>query len=584
MNDKNRPPFSVLDAMADRQLFGRTFKSSLLRGDTWASWKVFLRALFGLDLDGDALATFQKHTGRDVAPGEQFREAFVIAGRRSGKSIIAALIGTYLAAFRDYSEFLAPGETAVLPIIAPDRRQCRIILGYIAGFFESSPMLRSKVEARLKEAIQLKNRVRIEVHTASFRSVRGYTAIGGILDEVAFLSAENSANPASELLAALGPAMSTIPNALLLGISSPYARRGVLWDAFREHFGKSDSAVLVWKGDTRSMNPNVSRLVIEAALLRDRAAASAEYLAEFRSDIESFIDAEVIEARTVPGRLELAYHSAHQYMAFADPSGGRSDSFTLAVAHVENDRAVLDCLREAKAPFSPESVTAEFAVTLKSYHVSTVEGDKYAGEWPREAFQKNGISYRVAEHSKSEMYLELLPALMSAQVELLDNQRLATQLVSLERRTARAGRDSVDHPPNSHDDLANVAAGALSLALRSEQMHGLLRFWKQQATEIKETPESPETPEQAFKSRADAGMQASPDPKVRHVFGAQAHPYVAAKQFQAAVVAQTPKCPNCQDPNLSRCAVAGPSGDILETCGTCGWSQIVARPVGRRRA
>lgn len=30
----------------------------------------------------------------------------------------------------------------------------------------------------------------------------------------------------------------------------------------------------------------------------------------------------------------------------------------------------------------------------------------------------------------------------------------------MERRTSRGGRDSIDHPPGSHDDLANVIAGA----------------------------------------------------------------------------------------------------------------------------
>jgi hypothetical protein len=35
------------------------------------------------------------------------------------------------------------------------------------------------------------------------------------------------------------------------------------------------------------------------------------------------------------------------------------------------------------------------------------------------------------------------------------------QLVSLERRTARGGRDSIDHPPGAHDDVANAAAGVL---------------------------------------------------------------------------------------------------------------------------
>lgn len=467
---------NILDAMTDEKLFGRTFRPGALRGDSWQPWRTFLAGLFGLPMDAESFATFQTHTGRDISPTEQFREAYCICGRRSGKSIIAALAATYLAAFRDYSDFLAPGEIGVLPIIAPDRKQCRVILNYIAGFFESSPMLRSKLSTRLKDSIELKNRIRIEVHTASFRTVRGYTAIGAILDEVAFLRSEDSANPASELLAALGPAMSTIPNALLLGISSPYARRGVLWDAYREHYGKSDSPVLVWQADTRSMNPTVSRLVIAAAYLRDRVAAESEYGGQFRSDIESFLDVEIIAQRTIADRRELAYNSAHSYVGFCDPSGGRSDSFTLAIAHTEKGCAVLDCLREVSAPFSPEGTCSEFADTLKRYHLSEVTGDKYAGEWPREQFAKRGVSYRVCDRSKSELYLEFLPLVMSGQVELLDHQRLAVQLSSLERRTARGGKDSVDHPPGAHDDVANAAAGVVVLALADAGALGLISY------------------------------------------------------------------------------------------------------------
>jgi hypothetical protein len=59
------------------------------------------------------------------------------------------------------------------------------------------------------------------------------------------------------------------------------------------------------------------------------------------------------------------------------------------------------------------------------------------------------------------LYLELLPMLMSGWVRLLDNPRLISQIVNLERKTARGGRDSIDHPPRLHDDVANAASGSL---------------------------------------------------------------------------------------------------------------------------
>jgi len=52
----------------------------------------------------------------------------------------------------------------------------------------------------------------------------------------------------------------------------------------------------------------------------------------------------------------------------------------------------------------------------------------------------------------------------SEKVDLLDHPILINQLASLERRTARGGRDSIDHPPMAHDDVANAAAMALHYA------------------------------------------------------------------------------------------------------------------------
>jgi hypothetical protein len=134
---------------------------------------------------------------------------------------------------------------------------------------------------------------------------------------------------------------------------------------------------------------------------------------------------------------------------------------TLAVAHREDERVVLDLVRERRPPFSPEDVVKEFTETLRRYAITSVHGDRYGGEWPRERFDAHGITYEVAELPKSELYRELLPLLNSGQVELLDHQRLLAQLLRLERRTARGGRDSIDHAPGGHDDVANAVAGAL---------------------------------------------------------------------------------------------------------------------------
>jgi hypothetical protein len=154
-------------------------------------------------------------------------------------------------------------------------------------------------------------------------------------------------------------------------------------------------------------------------------------------------------------------------VAFVDPSGGSGDSMTLAIAHRDSkDRTlgILDAVREVRPPFSPEVTVANFVEVLKNYHLSKVTGDRYGGEWCREPFRKLGITYELSEKPKNDIYQNCLPLLNSGKVELLDLPKLSAQFIGLERRTARGGRDSIDHAPGAHDDLVNAATGALLLA------------------------------------------------------------------------------------------------------------------------
>ena len=119
--------------------------------------------------------------------------------------------------------------------------------------------------------------------------------------------------------------------------------------------------MLVWRGTTAEMNPGIDARIISEAYEDDPANAAAEYGAAFRDDIAAFVAREAVDACIAPGRFELPPLSTVRYMAFVDPSGGSADSMTLAIAHIEFNRATLDCVRERKPPFSPEAVTAEFA-------------------------------------------------------------------------------------------------------------------------------------------------------------------------------------------------------------------------------
>jgi hypothetical protein len=220
----------------------------------------------------------------------------------------------------------------------------------------------------------------------------------------------------------------------------------------------------------------VPQRVIDEATERDPAWAAAEYGAQFRSDVQSFVSREAVEACVALGVRERAPLSGLRYSGFVDPSGGSADSMTLAVGHREDTVVVVDAVREVKPPFSPEDVVDEFATLLKRYRIVKVTGDRYAGEWPREQFRKLGISYAPAAEPKSDLYRDLLPTINSRRIDLLDHPRLVNQLVSLERRTARGGRDSIDHAPGAHDDIANVVAGVSAMFAKQSNYDMLAWF------------------------------------------------------------------------------------------------------------
>jgi hypothetical protein len=463
---------TLIDAMADPNLFAPWFRDPA----SWSAWRAFLSALFALPMLDEQLAIYKRCTGRAEPPTAPAAEGWLVCGRRAGKSFILALIAVFLATFYDYRRYLAPGERGSVIVIATNTRQARVIFRYVRALLTGIPMLRRMIERETADTFDLTDGVTIEVGTTSFKTVRGYTIVAALCDELAFWPTDDSAEPDYEVLNALRPGMVTIPNAMLLCASSPYARRGALWDAHRRHFGKDDDPILVWHADTRTMNPTVPQRVIDEATERDPAWAAAEYGAQFRSDVQSFVSREAVEACVALGIRERAPLSGLRYSGFVDPSGGSADSMTLAVGHREDTVVVVDAVREVKPPFSPEDVVDEFATLLKRYRIVKVTGDRYAGEWPREQFRKLGISYKPAAEPKSDLYRDLLPAINSRRIDLLDHPRLVNQLVSLERRTARGGRDSIDHAPGAHDDIANVVAGVSAMFAKQSNYDMLAWF------------------------------------------------------------------------------------------------------------
>lgn len=460
---------NIIEAIEDSRLFGSLFKDQ----STWSNWKVCLKAIFGLPMDRKEMSRYRGFTSRKKRAVRAFKEVFLIIGRRGGKSFISALIAVYLAVFKDWRARLGPGERGYIMCIASDRKQAGVVLNYIKEILRL-PIFKNMVVNPTKEEIELSNNVIISVVTCSYRTLRGYTILAAICDELAFWrSDEFSANPAKEVLTALRPSLGNVEDSLLLGISTGYSKSGPLYEAFRDKYGQEDKEVLVWRAGTLEMNPTYMKKTIDKALKDDFSAARAEYFGEFREDLETYVPSEIIENAVISNRYQLPKIDNAYYQAFVDPSGGGgSDSFTLGISHKDEEtgKIILDRLEEARPTFDPMLVIESMSDILSQYDIDIITGDKYAGDFVSRGFEKYGINFEASELNKSEIYLEFLPLLMQQAVELLDNKRLINQTRNLERRTRSGGKDLVDHPKGLHDDLVNACAGTCVLVAKNEDI------------------------------------------------------------------------------------------------------------------
>ena len=215
-----------------------------------------------------------------------------------------------------------------------------------------------------------------------------------------------------------------------------------------------------------TMNPTFSKAKIEKAYQRDKAVAAAEYGSAWRDDVSNFID-EALFKSAVKEYAALLPQPGIEYRAFADPCGGKNDSFTMAISHLSPDgRVIVDRVEERFPPLNPQNVVEEFAQILKAYRISQVVSDKYSGNWSSGSWRKSGIIQIDTDLNKNQIYIEAQAIFAMGRAALPNNDRLKKQFLSLERRTRSGGNDSVDAPQGMHEDLANAAAGAMVLCHR----------------------------------------------------------------------------------------------------------------------
>ncbi|MEJ1960711.1 MAG: hypothetical protein WDO56_03880 [Gammaproteobacteria bacterium] len=426
----------------------------------------------GNDLSADDLALAHLISQRTRFPTEPITEFYAGPGRRSGKTRFGECRARYRLA-QDYRDKLAPGEYAIAACVAPTTEQAQILFNYARAAVMQSPLLSAQVVRETATEIEFAHRTLLKVYAGSFRSTRGMTFCAVFIDEASFLRSDDSALPDVELVRAVKPGLLTL-NGDLIVMSSPYMKRGLMFEAHRKHFGNNDSRALYVTGDSRTFNPLLDDNAIRQAFEDDPESAAAEFGGNFRADLSAAFAAEWIERAVCSGvfaraRVAVTPQGAFPaYVSFTDPAGGSGrDSWTTSVVHMEHDDILQDAVLEIRPPFTTTEAAKQVAEFLKSYGLRSTRGDAYAGAWPRDALALHGIGYTQSELPKSDIYRECVALFSGGRVKILDHARQTTQLRMLERRTRAGGKDSFDHPAGSNDDIANSLCGALLAASRT---------------------------------------------------------------------------------------------------------------------
>jgi phage terminase large subunit-like protein len=467
---------SIVTDIRDRNLLGAhpAYRDGL---DSFGHWLTIHAAIAGEPLDDAGREVFERFAGRPYDPPGPggWSTVVILSPRRCGKSLFAA---TQVAA----AGFRPGPRNTWCVLVGQDRAGAtKSLLATVSDFFDESNggLLHQTVLNRTAETLELSSGASIAVWPSRPAAVRGIAARIAIIDEADFTSTEGGEDKTRQLVAAIRPAMATVPNSRLILISSPGRVGSFFHRLVSESYGKADPHCLVLKLTT-DVNPQLTADYFEAMRTLDPVAYRAEVLGEYVESDGGLYDHQAIANCIVSGRGDLppsAFQDQRIVCAVDPASGARNgDSFAAILGYREKKgRIVVVASRRWPAPFDPRAVVGEIADLCRSYGVRRCVGDRFGSNLIASLFREAGLEYKPSEKNTSDALLELAPAFGTGSIELPDPTissvaaDLRDDLRAIVRR-AGGGRDRADAPRNSrgHCDLA-ACLGVLFAALPKQK-------------------------------------------------------------------------------------------------------------------
>jgi hypothetical protein len=209
----------------------------------------------------------------------------VVCGARGGKSyILVALRLVFGMLVRDLSS-MAPGQRAVALIVAPNDKLRREVANYARGAVRSKPELEAMVCEDSADGFGLRRPdghvVRFEtgVATAGGYGARGRALTDAALDECAFFRDSSFKVNDAEIFRAASARV--LPGGQTIIASTPWARAGLLYEIWRDNFGKPTTALVAHAPTLLMHDSEMTRSIVEREKMRDPDNARREFDACF---------------------------------------------------------------------------------------------------------------------------------------------------------------------------------------------------------------------------------------------------------------------------------------------------------------
>lgn len=431
----------------------------------------------------------------------------LICGRRSGKTLLSAIIAIYCAISNNWKPFLKKTPFATVLIMSHSREFSDEVLEIIRSLIETSPILTALINKDKKNSASTMNlkvpwivngnqiqysRVQIKVAAASSKTTRGVAACAILCDEIAFWNLdENMKETDAKIMKAVRPAMKQFREfGMLIKLSSPGIKQGVLYGEYKkDRAGELPPTYAVFKAPSWVMTPDdvVPNEEFVEEFNLDSDSFDQEYRGNFADSLSFFITPEYIDMAVLK-KVEFMSPEGDQtkYTAAID-AAYKGDRFTFSVtAYVNSSKSpktadgqnplsngrLKQYLSKSwegtkQKPVSSFEVAEFIRNVCKQFNIDEVAADQYAFQPLKEIFGTYGVNlkeYVFTPVFKKKIYWNLKKLIHSQQIDLLDNEIQTRELKELIVEQGQSGNIKIGHPTGGTDDFADSLAVSAYLA------------------------------------------------------------------------------------------------------------------------